>query len=54
MEESLYDTSVIIDAVRKGVGELKGYTLIFNVIELPKAYRTERFKGALPNFKGLR
>ena len=54
MEESLYDTSVIIDAVREGVNELKGYTTILNVIEFPKGHRISWLKDVVSDFEGLR
>jgi len=48
MEESFYDTSVIIGAVREGVNELKGYTAILNMIEFPKAIELAGLKVIYP------
>jgi len=36
MEKSLYDTNVLIDAV-KSRKKLKGYTTVLNVVEFPRA-----------------
>ncbi len=35
MEEALYDTNVLIDALKSGE-KLKGYTTVLNIVEFPK------------------
>jgi len=35
MEEALYDTNVLIDALKSGE-KLKGYTTVLNIVEFPR------------------
>lgn len=51
MEENLYDTSVMIDSVRRGLKELRGCTTIFNLIEFPKAVELEGLKVLYPTMR---
>jgi tRNA(fMet)-specific endonuclease VapC len=37
MEEVLYDTSALIDHLKRGEKSVKGFTTILNVVEFPKA-----------------
>lgn len=37
MEEVIYDTSALINLLKKGKRIAKGFTTIFNIIEFPKA-----------------
>lgn len=39
MEETFYDTSILMDLFKKGKTELAGYTSIFNILEFPKAMK---------------
>jgi len=48
VEEALYDTSILIESVRKDVKRLRGYTTIFNVMEFPKAVRIVELKVLYP------
>jgi len=48
VEEVLYDTSILIESVRKNAKRLRGYTTIFNVMEFPKAIRLDELKVLYP------
>ena len=48
MEETFYDTSILMDLFKKGKTKLVGYTSIFNILEFPKAIRFIGLKVIYP------
>ncbi|MFQ6076353.1 MAG: PIN domain-containing protein [Candidatus Bathyarchaeia archaeon] len=48
MEEVVYDTSVLIELVKKGVKHIDGFTTILNLIEFPKAVELEGLGAIYP------
>ena len=51
MEETFYDTSVLMELFKRGKTELAGYTSIFNVLEFPKAIRFAGLRVIYPTRK---
>ncbi|MGQ9624144.1 MAG: type II toxin-antitoxin system VapC family toxin [Candidatus Bathycorpusculaceae bacterium] len=49
MEEVVYDTSALISLLKSGKRVVKGFTTIFNVIELPKALDFKDLGVIYPN-----
>jgi tRNA(fMet)-specific endonuclease VapC len=49
MEEIVYDTNELIDNLKKGNADLRGFTTVFNVIEFPKALELEQLAVIYPN-----
>lgn len=49
MEEVVYDTNELIDYLKKGNTDLRGFTTVFNVIEFPKALELEQLAVIYPN-----
>lgn len=49
MEEVVYDTNELIDYLKKGTADLRGFTTVFNVIEFPKALELEQLAVIYPN-----
>jgi len=48
MEEVVYDTNQLIDFLKRGKRDLKGFTTIFNIIEFPKAVEFEELTVIYP------
>jgi len=49
MEEIVYDTNELIDAAKKSLLDLKGFTTIFSILEFPKALEFEELTVIYPN-----
>ena len=48
MEESIFDTSELIELRKSGDLDVEGYTTILNLIEFPKSVEFERLKVLYP------
>jgi tRNA(fMet)-specific endonuclease VapC len=51
MEEVVYDTNQLIDFLKRGKRDLKGFTTIFNIIEFPKAVEFEELTVIYPTLE---
>ena len=51
MEEIVYDTNQLIDALKQGKLDLAGFTTVFSVIEFPKALEFEQMTVIYPNLE---
>jgi len=51
MEEILYDTSALINLLKRGKREAGGFTTILNIIEFPKALDLEELSILYPTAK---
>jgi tRNA(fMet)-specific endonuclease VapC len=51
MEEVVYDTNELIDALKKGKLDLNGFTTIFNLVEFPKALEFEELTVIYPDLE---
>jgi tRNA(fMet)-specific endonuclease VapC len=49
MEEVVYDTNELINALKKGKLDINGFTTIFNVVEFPKALEFEQLTVIYPD-----
>jgi predicted nucleic acid-binding protein len=49
MEEVVYDTSALINLLKSGKRDAKGFTTIFNIIEFPKALDFKDLGVIYPN-----
>jgi hypothetical protein len=51
MEDVVYDTNKLIDLLKKGKLDVKGFTTIFNLLEFPKTLEFEELTVIYPNLE---